>query len=295
LAEDDSSKNGKRWFVTKFVLPIVGVAVLAGLFFAVVVVILDRNEEAELNLEVFGGSKITFKSVTQLRVPFEDLSGLDKDRYYVDEQNAFAYAKPQGSTWTAPKHFEGFEGLFEEKGVVLADSAVPQNAPAQTPFEDMVRNVEITRFSSPNELRVEFGPSSVAETPAGTFDVRQLRRANVASEFMVSVFEKRRLQREELSLPAFFALLPNLDPSAVFDRLEARSGVILAGASFRYKDVLVDNEESDLAVHRALVFTENSTRFFIAEAAYSPQTEAPLEEWNELQDVLKSFRISEAR
>jgi hypothetical protein len=287
MADDnDESGTGGR-IVRLVVLPIVGVLILAaigGVYMS------SDDEEAELKLELFG-STLTYKSVAELRVPISDLGDLGDD-YYVDEPRGFAYRLPQGQ-WGPVQRFTGQQEFLKAKGVVVR--GVSESAPTSTPFGDMIQHPHITRFASERTLSVRFRPTAVFETPLGTVPIGQsaLKRADLTNEFMVTVFEKDRLTGQDVSLAGLFSIVTSFDPSTTVDRVEATRGIILAGVSFRYRDVVASGDDRDVSVNRALLFTESDTRFYVVEAGFSPEIGDGLSRWDELQAVLESFRIGD--
>ena len=53
----------------------------------------------------------------------------------------------------------------------------------------------------------------------------------------------------------------------------------------------IDEKLRDFSINRWFLFTENQDAFYIVEIGYSPQVSVSIQTWNELQDLMRSFRI----
>jgi hypothetical protein len=248
------------------------------------------GSKADVSLTLPHGPTLTIKPVSETVVAQADAQALDPRTYYVDSSLGFAYRKPSGAAWVSSKA----SSLAEElriKGV----RNLPQINPT-TPLDRMLAAASWVRMSTGPTLRVGFTARSTAQVLGQTVPLADgSPGGGLTLDFVdaveVTVFDKTLLGAAPVSFPTFFSAVTSIYPP--LDKLVADTdkGMILGSTSLHTSGALVNGRTGDLAVDRAFLFADSAHRFYVVEAAYSPQTDESLEVWNAIVQALNSFRV----
>ena len=297
-----------RWSV------ILVVAVLIFVFFAFYA---PQFTEAALTLDM-AGNKV---SVQTTKVSREEVQGLDPQRHYIDSARGFFFEAPTTENWSKPNVLSGFKALIEAKGVTLSPQlleAYERNI-AINPLGPMLRQAETVRLVSGESLRVEFTDETSNElidkiientikdaeskgVQLQDEDIVSLRRSalgvetlDFANEFTVAIFDKKKLVDlpGALSLPAFFTAISST-LGINLDKLVANENQMLTGGSVSLQKVRIDGSVKDFRVYRWMLMTESKDAFYMVEIAYSPQTAGSIQVWEDLRNLMDSFRLIES-
>ncbi len=74
-------------------------------------------------------------------------------------------------------------------------------------------------------------------------------------------------------------------------KLVANQTAILMGVNSLLENVLINTQARDIEINRFTYFAESADYFFILEISHSPQASTNSKQWDELSDVMQSFRI----
>lgn len=259
-------------------------------------------------------------SIASVKEPREAVSALDPHKYYVNSATGFRFKLPADEAFSKPAMLEGIEGLLAAKNAVLNPEIQQQ---LQTnlqvhPLGPAFQTVKIVRIAYGKSMTVECTDDTTNElidrilarvksiakeqsvelTPEDLSKARRmaigLDRLNFQDEFMVTVFDKRKLMEApiKVTLPSLFVTLTSA-MGLFTDKLVADEQSILGGVDLSLQNVKIDQKIGDFAVERWMLLTENKEAFFLVEIAYSPQTQEPLKVWEDLRDMMTSFRALE--
>lgn len=289
------------------------VAILAFFFFAFFA---SRYSEAGLILEVAGTRVVVNTSALASRS--QTAEDIDSSKHFVDDSLGFSIKKPTEGNWSAAETLHGFAALMEAKGAVLNQDLLDQIEAnfAISPFGAMLNDMTTVRFVSGDTLTIETtedttndlidrvverAKAAVVESgfdwlPQDETELRDglvgFKRLEFANELTVSVYDKELLAGAPVkpSLAAFTLQFLSAY-GASLDTLVADDVLILAASTILLKGVTLDGTpDRQVRIDRVFLTTESENRFYAVEIGFSPQTSSSLRTWQELEDMLKSFR-----
>ena len=288
------------------------VAILAFCFFAFFAV---RYSAAGLKLNLGGN---TVEIDTRALGTSRSAEEIDASQHFVDNSLGFSIKKPDESVWSAAETIHGMEALLRSKGAVLNQDVLDQMELnfAISPFGAMLNDLTTVRFVSGDSLTIETTEDttndlidSVVERtkalvvesgidwlPQDETELRDalvgFKRLEFANEFTVSVYDKGLLAGAPVkpSLAAFTLQFLSAY-GASLDTLVADNVSILAAMTISLEGVTLDGTpDRQVRIDRVFLTTESDNRFYAVEIGLSPQTSSSLQMWQELEDMLKSFR-----
>lgn len=299
------------------------VFMLLFLIIVVVGVFIDRFTQTKLGSELtlaVGEREISVET-NKIRAATDELEQVDDDLMFVDSQNGFMFRRPISPLWSEPQYLTSGE-LLLKMGVLenLEGWNAAKEAAAIIPMGRMISEAKYVLFQHGDSLKVELTDEtsnkvvdSVVERTINLIEqegeevdlefVRDLRKqiilANNPPEkykfgntFSVSIFDKALAQNSpvEVSLGNFFLFLVKQTGQTV-DGLAANERSILWGASQTLTSVLVNAKLGELTTYYLNNLVEHGSRFYQLSISFSPQTEGSIVVWEQLREVLNSFRI----
>lgn len=309
---NQSGKLKLKWAV--LLVGLVGL-VLAFVFFAFFA---EQFSEAKLELDI-GGNKVSI-ATAEIKSPVSEIEEIDLERYYVDSLRGFSFERPDSGSWSDPEHIEGFDAFIDAKSLTVPPEVREQMASLIRfhPLGRMMQRMLVVRLTSGAPILVEITDETSNETLDLMIEVireeaakkgeniddefiKRVRRNalgfesfNFSNEFTVTILEKRYAKGApiKLTLPGLFLAIVGQFGLSV-DKLVADESTILAGATFDLERVKIDGRLKDLRVDRWMLMMERAEQYYLIEVAYSPQTSDSVEVWNQLRDMMNTFRVHE--
>jgi hypothetical protein len=263
------------------------VFVILGLAALAVVGFVSRASDATLKLAMPFGGSIELTSTKRLAVTMKQATSFDSTDYVISSDLGFVYRKPKSLDAWSSVHL--YDGLPTEQLKYVA-------CVANRPLDGLRSLVSRTLTQTTGE---PLGVTITERTSVEVYGTKVLsgvkRPCNLPfrNGISVEVFPKNRLKQDvktNLSLPAFVSYAIAV-LGIQLDKLAANPSQILGTWTWRVHRARLKGKEDDFTEYRAFSFTQTESNFYVAEIAFSPQTNSPPDRWLEMQNMLESFRL----
>ena len=294
------------------------------LFLAIIVVgvLIDRygerRSQSELTLAL-GDREIrvdTSRSlIPQARSQLVQMSGM-----YSDSQKGFMLPQPKSKGWLEAQHLDVGAAIVKSGLIPDIDKWNQIKATAEVmPLGKMIVEGHLVRFEHGGAVDLEVthetstsivenavkkivelaGKEGKQPSPDEIAELRQtLLLQNFPSKlkfwnaFNVNILEKSLAAESPLppTLANVFLAIIRFDNTNI-ERLVANEDSIMWGSQDTVKNIVVNGAKRDITIYRVNRLVENERRVFALQATFSPQTDASIYVWDELQAIFNSFRI----
>jgi len=295
------------------------------LLFLVVIVIgifIDRYTQTKLTTQTLVlGSRTISVDPSQNVATTQEVKRYDVETMYVDNPNGFMFARPKLPKWSEPQYMNMGEVLLkggminsldEWEKAKAAGSIIPlgkmnmeakfvlfeYDSPIKAQLTDESSNKVLEGFL--NDLADLTEKEGDEVEPEALKEMRkQILRANGAPEefdvqntFFVSLLDKSLAKNSALEANLGNVFLAELKLSGeMVDSLAANQQSILWGSKQTLTNVLVNGKPGELTTYRYNQLLEGRDRFYRIGIVFSPQTDSSISVWEELQSMVKSFRV----
>lgn len=298
------------------------------LLFLVVIVVaifLDRHYKRQSDeiLTLAVGDKQITVNTSELKVPDTRADKTYKSNVYSDSQKGFIFESPISTGWSKPQHMDSGSMLIK-LGLIPDAKAFEQAraGAAVVPMGQMLlggSNI-IIEYGQPTYCEITDNTSnSVIDTivvrilklideqgkekPSEDDIIKirkgllfpniQIKKFPLQNRFAIHVYDKDLAVQSPISpnLGNLFVLLTKQQGGAV-DKLVANEDSILWGSQQTLTNIQIESSLRELTTYTINALFENDKFLFELNVAFSPQTEAPISVWDDLKNMISSFKVS---
>ena len=296
---------------SRFGLLIASVILITAMFLVASVVL----DEGSLTIKI-GELEVSIDT-KNLKASAHAATIIEENRY-VNSSLGFSFTNPEKGPWSAPQYFDSAEELLRAKAIsggVIGDTGL-NPAISVHPYGEMFMKLKAVRLTSGNPKSIELTRDTsnpmirymirkflemaeMQEEDVSEDDIKTLvyesmpfKSFEYSDEFIVQAFDKSYLEDGLVNptLPNFFANFSALLGLAM-DELVADERSILAGGQTIMENVTVDGEVRDVTMYRLMLITESENFFYLTEIGFSPDLSASRQTWEQLSELLQSFRV----
>ena len=301
-------------FLLVFLIPVV-----VGIFLDRYWQIKQTEKIQTLNLE----EKSLSVDTSNMTMPSERLQKNITDMY-VDSPKGYLFSRPKLQGWSDPVESNSMAealkaGLLSD----IPDGEDPIKFASIMPMGEMFAKSQLVSFKygEPVLCQLTEDTSTKAadsiihkmktlwekegEPPPSNEWIKEFRKGMVRSgvgfkipenfslqnTFSVTILDKALSQESPITPNLGNVFLLNSKFTNEFvDKIEANESSILWGSRSLATNILVNNELKELIVYRLTRLLETNKNFYSLSIVFSPQTNAPIEIWDEMKEMFNSFR-----
>lgn len=254
---------------------------------------------------------------------------VNRGKYYINQEERFAFANPDTKNWSQVTHYSGIVGIFK---IMEIDSDVLTmqtlaNGLLNNPLGNVISDVSLYYFENQESRKtvsvtdssgtdlVEYyykkarrqllnpnsqnyiDTSKVENKKAYHIQLNRYRRSLLGfnsfvgkESFLLYVFPKNKLD-ESMKNTSLPEFFISLSSflGLKTEKLVATRSQILIGSEIYLHQVLIGSVLGNYQNKKWMLFTENDNYFYAIEINYSPQLSKNIDLWDQLQSALQSF------